>query len=110
MNLASHCLTLVRKSCGLFLVLAATCATAQALPPAPQVAGMLHNATGDVIYPGEWQKARDAILAGRAINYQGASGSCDFDDHWYAADPIFESWKINMDGTTSHVMTIIGTR
>ncbi len=77
---------------------------------APEVAGHLHNQEGELIYPGEWAKARAAILAGQDINYQGATGSCDFDQRWEAADPIFEEWHINMDGTTSHVTTIVGSR
>ncbi len=37
------------------------------------------NAPGEVILPGEWEKAKAAIKAGRDINYQGASGSIEFD-------------------------------
>ena len=77
---------------------------------APQVAGHLRAQEGVLIYPGEWAKARAAILAGLDINYQGASGSVDVDARWEAGDPIFEQWTINMDGTTSHVKTIVGTR
>lgn len=34
---------------------------------------------GEPIYPGEFAKAKTALAAGRKINYEGASGSVDFD-------------------------------
>jgi branched-chain amino acid transport system substrate-binding protein len=37
------------------------------------------SAPGEVILPGEWAKAKAAIAAGRAINYEGATGSHEFD-------------------------------
>ncbi|MFK7866288.1 MAG: ABC transporter substrate-binding protein [Alphaproteobacteria bacterium] len=37
------------------------------------------SAPGEIIRPGEWKKAADLIKAGKAINYEGASGSLDFD-------------------------------
>lgn len=37
------------------------------------------NPPGEVILPGEWSKARYAIRTGRRVNYEGASGSVDFD-------------------------------
>jgi branched-chain amino acid transport system substrate-binding protein len=36
---------------------------------------------GEVIEPGEWAKATAAIAAGKKINYEGASGNCDFDEY-----------------------------
>lgn len=36
---------------------------------------------GTVINPGEWSKAAAAIAGGEDINYEGASGSHDFDDN-----------------------------
>ena len=36
---------------------------------------------GEVIYPGEWKKAKKLIAAGKAINYEGATGSLDFDEN-----------------------------
>lgn len=39
------------------------------------------SAGGEVIEPGEWAKAKAAIAAGKKINYEGASGNCDFDDN-----------------------------
>jgi branched-chain amino acid transport system substrate-binding protein len=38
-------------------------------------------APGEVIEPGEWAKAKADIAAGKKINYEGASGSCDFDEY-----------------------------
>lgn len=38
------------------------------------------NAPGETILPGEWSKAKDLIAAGTDINYEGASGSIEFDD------------------------------
>jgi branched-chain amino acid transport system substrate-binding protein len=38
-------------------------------------------APGEVIEPGEWAKAKAAIDAGKKINYEGASGNCDFDEN-----------------------------
>jgi branched-chain amino acid transport system substrate-binding protein len=37
------------------------------------------NAPGDVIEPGEWEKAVALIKAGTDINYEGTSGSIEFD-------------------------------
>lgn len=37
------------------------------------------SAPGLVIRPGEWRKAKEAIAAGKDINYEGAAGSLDFD-------------------------------
>jgi branched-chain amino acid transport system substrate-binding protein len=39
------------------------------------------NPPGTVIGPTEWAKAKKAIAAGEDINYEGASGSLDFDDN-----------------------------
>ncbi|WP_108398187.1 ABC transporter substrate-binding protein [Devosia submarina] len=38
------------------------------------------NAPGETILPGEWSKAKELIAAGTDINYEGASGSVEFDD------------------------------
>ena len=39
------------------------------------------NAPGEVIRPGEWEKAKKLIAEGKDINYEGASGPVDFDDN-----------------------------
>ena len=37
------------------------------------------TAPGEVILPGEWQKAKALLKAGKEINYEGATGSLAFD-------------------------------
>ncbi|MDR5888943.1 MULTISPECIES: ABC transporter substrate-binding protein [Halomonas] len=37
------------------------------------------SAPGEVILPGEWEKAKELIAAGTEINYEGASGTHEFD-------------------------------
>ncbi|MDN2568180.1 ABC transporter substrate-binding protein [Aquibium sp. A9E412] len=39
------------------------------------------SAPGEMILPGEWEKARQLIAEGTDINYEGASGSHEFDDN-----------------------------
>jgi ABC-type branched-subunit amino acid transport system substrate-binding protein len=39
------------------------------------------NGPGEVILPGEWEKAVALLADGQDINYEGASGSVDFDDN-----------------------------
>ena len=39
------------------------------------------SAPGEVILPGEWEKAVELIATGTDINYEGASGSHEFDDN-----------------------------
>lgn len=39
------------------------------------------SAPGEVILPGEWEKAVELIAAGQEINYEGASGSHEFDEN-----------------------------
>ena len=42
--------------------------------------------------PGEFKKAFDLLKAGKAINYEGAAGSVDFDENGDVVTPI-EVWK-----------------
>ena len=37
------------------------------------------SAPGETIYPGEWEKAKKLLAEGKDINYEGASGSQEFD-------------------------------
>jgi branched-chain amino acid transport system substrate-binding protein len=37
------------------------------------------SSPGEVILPGEWQKAKALLKAGKEINYEGATGSLEFD-------------------------------
>ena len=39
------------------------------------------NPPGETVFPGEWEKAMKLIADGQDINYEGASGSVDFDDN-----------------------------
>jgi len=36
---------------------------------------------GEVVRPGEWEKAKQLIAEGKDINYEGASGNVDFDEN-----------------------------
>ena len=56
----------------------------------PEVA----NAPGEVIRPGEWEKAKALIAAGKDVNYEGASGSVDFD----AAGDVPGFYSVNRVG------------
>ena len=40
----------------------------------------LNDPNGEVVGPAEWEKAKKLIADGTPINYQGASGSVDFDE------------------------------
>ena len=55
------------------------------------------NPPGEVIKPGEFQKAFDLIKAGKPINYEGAAGSVDFDKNGDVITPI-EVWRYNRKG------------
>jgi ABC-type branched-subunit amino acid transport system substrate-binding protein len=50
------------------------------------------NPPGEVIKPGEFKKAFGLLRDGRAINYEGAAGSVDFDENGDVITPI-EIWK-----------------
>ncbi|MBE0488651.1 MAG: ABC transporter substrate-binding protein [Halomonas sp.] len=39
------------------------------------------SAPGEIILPGEWEKAVELIAAGTEINYEGASGTHEFDEN-----------------------------
>lgn len=41
----------------------------------------LNDPNGEKVGPGEWEKARQLIEEGKPINYEGASGSVDFDEN-----------------------------
>ncbi len=56
----------------------------------PEVA----NAPGEVVRPGEWEKAKALIAAGKDVNYEGASGSVDFD----AAGDVPGLYSVNTIG------------
>ena len=55
------------------------------------------NAPGTVIRPGEWAKAKAAIAAGEDINYEGASGSIEFDENGDVAG-VYSVNTVTADG------------
>ena len=57
------------------------------------------NAPGMVIRPGEWAKAREAIAAGKDINYEGASGAIEFDENGDVAGATYNFNGVGDDGT-----------
>jgi hypothetical protein len=50
------------------------------------------NPPGEIIYPGDFEKAFALLRAGKSINYEGAAGSVDFDRHGDVVTPI-EIWE-----------------
>ena len=50
------------------------------------------NPPGEIIYPGDFQKAFSLLSQGKDINYEGAAGSVDFDRHGDVITPI-EIWE-----------------
>jgi branched-chain amino acid transport system substrate-binding protein len=48
------------------------------------------TAPGEVILPGEWQKAKALLKAGKEINYEGATGSLEFDEAGDVSGVIIE--------------------
>jgi len=50
------------------------------------------NPPGEVVIPGEFQKAFDLLKQGKQINYEGAAGSVDFDKYGDVVTPI-EIWE-----------------
>jgi ABC-type branched-subunit amino acid transport system substrate-binding protein len=50
------------------------------------------NPPGEIVMPGEFQKAFDLIKQGKKINYEGAGGAVDFDKNGDVRTPI-EVWK-----------------
>ncbi len=60
------------------------------------------SAPGEVIYPGEWAKAKALIAAGKNINYEGASGNLDFDANGDV------SGIYNWNTVTDSGLTIVG--
>ena len=55
------------------------------------------NPPGEDIEPGEFKKAFTLLGQGKKVNYRGASGEVDFDQHGDVVSPI-EIWKIDDSG------------
>ena len=79
-------------------------APADVLAQIREVSGKQPMAAGTTFGPGEWKKAQTAIAAGEAVNYQGASGTCDLDE---AGDPsgFYNVWSV-MGGMIKDGMTV----
>jgi hypothetical protein len=52
------------------------------------------NPPGTFVGPGEFEKAFELLKAGKPINYEGASGSVDFDVNGDVTAPI-EIWRFH---------------
>ena len=59
------------------------------------------NPPGEVVKPGEFIKAVDLLDQGKKINYEGAAGSVDFDQHGDVITPI-EVWQYS----NGNIMTV----
>lgn len=63
------------------------------------------NPPGEVVIPGEFEKAFALLKQGKAINYEGAAGSVDFDKHGDVVTPIeiwqYQGGKLKTIGTES---------
>lgn len=60
------------------------------------------NPPGEVIRPGEWEKAKKLIAEGKDINYEGASGTVDFDANgdvpgFYSVSTVGDDGKFALD-------------
>lgn len=53
----------------------------------------ISNPPGMAVGPGQWSMALAAIAAGSKIDYQGASGNCDFDAQGDVANP-YDVWQV----------------
>ena len=65
------------------------------------------NAPGEKVYPGEFEKAKKLIDDGQDIDYEGAGGSQEFDEHGDVAG-TFEHWAIK-DGKVTTVELLSDT-
>jgi branched-chain amino acid transport system substrate-binding protein len=62
----------------------------------PAIRDALHevaNPPGEVILPGEWAKAKELLEQGQDVNYEGAAGSQNFDQHGDVPG-TFGIWRI----------------
>ncbi len=53
------------------------------------------NPPGTTILPGEWEKALTELGAGRAINYEGASGAADLDEFGDPVNSAYVVWAVD---------------
>ena len=57
------------------------------------------SAPGEVILPGQWQKAKELLKAGKDINYEGGAGSHEFDKAGDVAGVIIETGVYVREGS-----------
>jgi hypothetical protein len=57
------------------------------------------NPPGMKIYPGEFSKARDLIMLGKDIDYEGASSPVNLDKSGNVSGLPYLVWSVNSDGT-----------
>jgi ABC-type branched-subunit amino acid transport system substrate-binding protein len=57
------------------------------------------NPPGTVVGPGQFAQAIALIQTGTDINYEGASGTCDFDDQGNV-DPLMAEWSLQSGNFT----------
>lgn len=63
----------------------------------PAALRAVSNGEGEAILPGEWAKAKELIAAGKAIDYKGAAGDHNFDEHGDVPG-TFALFKVGADG------------
>lgn len=64
------------------------------------------NPPGVKVGPGEWAKAKDAIENGKDVNYEGAAGPHDFNEHGDVPG-VIEHWTFTAEGEVKTVEKII---
>lgn len=55
----------------------------------------ISSAPGEVILPGEWEKAKGILASGGEINYEGAAGNQDFDENGDVAGLFSQSTVVD---------------
>lgn len=63
------------------------------------------NPPGDVVIPGQWSEALTKLQAGTDINYEGASGSIDF-DVFGEVSSNYEVWQVDEAGQLKQIKYI----
>lgn len=58
----------------------------------------LNDPEGEKVYAGEWEKAKQLIQDGKAINYEGVSGPIDFDENGDVSDATYGINFVGDDG------------
>lgn len=61
------------------------------------------NPPGEKVYPGEWGKARALIMAGKKINYEGASGPCDLAENGEVLSTPYDVWTVDATGEATSI-------